>query len=100
MPTSKRVLLVKLLERCGIMRVLEALVRRCGLLVLNYHRIGSPDGNLLDDALFSTSTEGFRRQMGYLRCHFDLPQLEKVIETAEAGFQFERPTALVTFDDG
>ena len=100
MPISKRALLARGLSALGVMRVLEASSRRPGLFVLNYHRVGSPDTSPLDDGVFSASPEALRAQVRYLRRRFDLPTLDDVIAAGESGFQFARPTALVTFDDG
>jgi peptidoglycan/xylan/chitin deacetylase (PgdA/CDA1 family) len=88
------------LSALGVVRILEAFGRRPGLLVLNYHRVGSPAANPLDDGVYSASTNAFRAQMRYLRRRFAVPALDEVITAAEAGFRFARPTALVTFDDG
>jgi peptidoglycan/xylan/chitin deacetylase (PgdA/CDA1 family) len=101
MPTfSKRQKLVAWLNRCGIFRLLEWWSRRPGLLVLAYHRLGSPAGHPLDDGVLSATVEDFEAQFDYLRRHFDLPPLETVLQAVAAGLPFSRPTALLTFDDG
>jgi peptidoglycan/xylan/chitin deacetylase (PgdA/CDA1 family) len=101
MPTfSKRQRLASWLTRCGALRLLEWWGRRPGLLVLAYHRIGHPAGNLLDDGVLSATPEDFAAQARYLRRHFDVPPPEKVLRAGAAGQAFSRPTALITLDDG
>jgi peptidoglycan/xylan/chitin deacetylase (PgdA/CDA1 family) len=100
MSVSKRDRLAGLLGRFGVLRALECIAHRGGLLVVNYHRIGSPNGNPFDDAVFSATADEFRAQVRYLRDHFDLPSLDQLVEIQEAGFVMPRPMALITFDDG
>jgi peptidoglycan/xylan/chitin deacetylase (PgdA/CDA1 family) len=96
---NKRQRLAAWLNRCGLFRLLE-LGRRPGLLVLAYHRIGSPAGHLLDDGVMSATPEDFEVQVDYLCRRCDLPPLETVLPTLEAGLPLSRPTVLITFDDG
>jgi peptidoglycan/xylan/chitin deacetylase (PgdA/CDA1 family) len=88
------------MQRWGLLYLLERLARRRHLLVLNYHRIASPAGHLLDDGVLSATPEDFAAQVRCLRDLFDLPPVEKVLRTVAAGCRFSRPTALITFDDG
>jgi peptidoglycan/xylan/chitin deacetylase (PgdA/CDA1 family) len=101
MPTwSKRAWLAGQLQRWGLLSLLALLARRRDLLVLNYHRIGSPAGHLLDDGVLSATPDDFRAQVRCLRELFDLPPVEEVLRAVAAGCRFARPTALITFDDG
>lgn len=100
MPTSRRDRLAELLDRTGALRVMEWFARRPGLLVLNYHRIGSIEGNLFDDGVVSATAGEFRAQVRYLRRHFDLPELDDLITILETGQAIRSPMALITFDDG
>jgi peptidoglycan/xylan/chitin deacetylase (PgdA/CDA1 family) len=101
MPTfSKKQRLAAWLNRCGLFRLLEWWGRRPGLVILAYHRIGSPAGHLLDDGVLSATPEDFEVQLDYLRRHFDLPSLETVLDAVETGLPLSGPTALITFDDG
>lgn len=88
------------LSRARVTRGLEWFARRPCLIILNYHRIGSPDGNEFDDGVFSATPGAFRSQMRYLRENFALPTLEEVVKLHDEGFPLRRPMALVTFDDG
>lgn len=88
-----------LLQATGVLRALEHLPRERGLYVLNYHRIGTTDGNVLDDATFSASADSLHTQMTYLRRHFATPPAQQVLESIQRG-HFDDPSVLVTFDDG
>ena len=100
MPISKREFLAKQLSAFGVLRILESVALRSGLLVVNYHRLGDSNGNLFDDGVFSARPEDFEIQVTYLRRHFRLLNLTDLITFASNGFQFREPCALITFDDG
>lgn len=100
MPISKRDRLAQQFSRFGILRLLEGLALRRGLLVVNYHRIGNCENNQFDDGVFSASAEAFETQVVYLRKHFRLLTLPELLEFSQTGFQFPEPCALITFDDG
>jgi peptidoglycan/xylan/chitin deacetylase (PgdA/CDA1 family) len=100
MPTSRHGRLASLLDRTGALRVLEWFARRPGLLVLNYHRIGSINGNQLDDGVISATADEFRSQVRYLHAHFALPGLDDLVGMGDARFAIRSSMALITFDDG
>lgn len=100
MPISKRDRLAQQLARFGVLRMLESIALRRGLLVVNYHRIGTSDGNAFDDGVFSASPDDFEAQVVYLRRHFRLLNLSELLDFSSNGFQFPEPCALITFDDG
>ena len=79
---------------------MEFLRKKPGLLVVNYHRLGSSAGNAFDDDLFLPNPGEFRSQLLYLRENFDMINLEGLIRMAEGGFALDRPCVLITFDDG
>ncbi len=83
----------------GVLGALESLAPVPGLVVLNYHRIGTTVGNPVDDATFSTTPEGFREQVVYLQQRYALPPVSDVVDGIVRG-RFDQPTALITFDDG
>jgi len=99
MPT-KRDRLAHQLDRYGVLRMLERIALRRGLLVVNYHRIGTSDGNVFDDGVFSAQPEDFEAQVVYLRRHFRLLSLSELLGFSSNGFHFPEPCALITFDDG
>jgi peptidoglycan/xylan/chitin deacetylase (PgdA/CDA1 family) len=86
--------------RCtGVLKALEMTSRQRNLVVLNYHRVGTTAGNLLDDATYSATAGELHRQMTYLTRRFAVPALPQILDALERG-RFDDPTALVTFDDG
>jgi hypothetical protein len=101
MHISKREKLASLIDQVGLLWALKWLARRPGLLVLAYHRIGEAAGQRFNDGLFSTTAEGFRQQLLYLRSRFGVISLDELLASVEGrGFVFRRPTAMITFDDG
>jgi peptidoglycan/xylan/chitin deacetylase (PgdA/CDA1 family) len=97
---NKKHRLAAALTELGLVRAASLLPRRPRLTVFNYHRIGSIADNPYDDGVYSATAKAFREQVLFLRRHFDLPPLERVVAAAADGFEFRRPTALITFDDG
>ena len=97
---SKRKLVVGTMAWSGLLSIMERFARRPGLVVFNYHRVGSLAQCPFDEGVFSADREQFRKQVEYLSKHFEVLRLEDLLAIAEAGFAFRRPTALLTFDDG
>lgn len=95
----KKRIFAKVMSGLGLVRAASWLPRRPQLTVFNYHRIGSQEHNLYDDAVFSASPEVFRSQMLFLRKHFHLPPPDEIVNSLSNGFALKRPTALITFDD-
>lgn len=100
MPISKRGRLAQQLNRCGVLRLLESIAPNRGMLVVNYHRIGTVEGNAFDDGVFSARPEEFEAQVAYLCRHFRVLSLTELIELSRDGCQFPERCALITFDDG
>lgn len=94
---SKRELLARTLDVTGSGRVLRSLRTWNGVLVLNYHRVGSPGDSLFDHHLWSASAEDFDRQVAFLAENFDvisLADLEQALCQPHGQFM------MLTFDDG
>ncbi len=94
---SKRDLAVRTLNAPG----LGMLVRSCrlwrGLLVLNYHRIGSAADSPFDWELWSATAKDFDTQVAYLKRHFDIigpDDLEHALKERSGR------SVMLTFDDG
>jgi peptidoglycan/xylan/chitin deacetylase (PgdA/CDA1 family) len=103
---NKRELLRRTLTVTGGMKALQTLPVWNGLLVLNYHRIGTPTDSRFDEALWSATQDDFDRQVRLLKDGFDLigvSELATVLSDLENGRR--RPLkssrfAMITFDDG
>lgn len=97
LPFSKRELAVRSANALGGFEIARSLSAWQGLLVLNYHRIGSADGQPWDPGLWSATAEDFEWQMRYLKSHYDVigqSDLANVIDARKGRH------VLVTFDDG
>src|ERR1700712_5414321 len=93
-PRGRRAMAAAALERSGLGALLRLAPAWRGLVVLNYHRIGSPGDSPLDRDLWNASIEDFDAQIGFLARNFDVIGPEDVT-ARPAGRQ-----VLVTFDDG
>ncbi|WP_406698371.1 polysaccharide deacetylase family protein [Singulisphaera sp. Ch08] len=89
-------------NQLGLTRLLERAARRPAVLVATFHRIGNPANEAFYDGVYSASPEAFRAQVRHLRDRFRLVTLDTLIAMADADSEFavDRPTALITFDDG
>jgi peptidoglycan/xylan/chitin deacetylase (PgdA/CDA1 family) len=98
--SNKREFLARRLRGAGVLDLLERFGRRPGLLVLMYHRIGTPADAPYYAPIWSASPATFREQMTRLRGTFHVVTLDEAVSLAGSGFPVKEPTALVTFDDG
>ena len=102
---NKREFLARSLGALGVFRLLERISTRRwpALVVLTYHRIGSPGikSNPYYDPVISATPEAFRDQLRFLRERFSMVRLEEIagLDQASLGSR-AKPAALVTFDDG
>lgn len=90
-------------SQVGLTRSLEFLstfYRAGGLLVLNYHRIGSPDDTPYDPGVFSATEEDFDWQVVYLKKHYRIATLEDALDFLEAPQLCKSFMIMITFDDG
>ncbi|HEX2970893.1 MAG TPA: polysaccharide deacetylase family protein [Tepidisphaeraceae bacterium] len=71
----------------------RGLLGRPRLVVLTYHRVGSRD-------VLSKPTEEFRRDLQYLKRHYECIRLVDLHDRLCSGAPIKRPIAVVTFDDG
>jgi O-antigen/teichoic acid export membrane protein/peptidoglycan/xylan/chitin deacetylase (PgdA/CDA1 family) len=85
------------IERSGLGSVLARVPAWRGVLVLGYHRIGSPGNGVCDTSLWSASAEDFDRQLRFLARHVDVVSGDELPAALEA--RRGRHVAL-TFDDG
>jgi peptidoglycan/xylan/chitin deacetylase (PgdA/CDA1 family) len=102
---NKRKFLARSLGALGVFRLLERISTRRwpALVVLTYHRIGSPGirSNPYYDPVVSATPDAFRDQVRFLRERFSIVGLEEIARLEEAGLGSRtKPAALITFDDG
>ncbi len=87
----------KLVAKAGIPQLLNKLVYRHELTIVMYHGIiRSPLA--INDWCF-VDENAFRRQIEYLKSHFEIISLSEAVVRLRTG-GFKRPTAAITFDDG
>lgn len=82
--------------------LLGRLPERNVLLVLNYHRIGDPDGDPFDPGVFSATGDQLSEQISYLKRRVSLVTLEEALALVD-GTIHEKARGcrvLITFDDG
>lgn len=97
---SKKRLLAQMLASTGcgwLLRRMGPWSSWNGLLVLNYHRIGTPGDSPWDHDLWSCTQEEFDWQVRYLKSHFDIispSDLDQVSLDSRDRF------VMITFDDG
>lgn len=103
---NKRLLLKSALLHSGGLRLLESVPTWNGLLVLNYHRIGTPGESLFDHALWSADQDDFDSQVRMLKNHFDvigLDDLPDVVRELNGHSRLSKKSsrfAMISFDDG
>lgn len=97
---SKRLLLSRILQRSGALRLLEAMPSRPGILVVNHHRIGNPEAGRFDRGVFSQTAEGLDEQVALLKKRMPVIAGDE-LESLVLGKQpLKRTYAVLTFDDG
>lgn len=97
---NKREFLARGMAGLGVIGLLERAARRASIVVATFHRIGEPAAGSYYDGVYAASPAAFRAQVRHLRDRFRLIGLDELIALADAGFAVDRPTALITFDDG
>lgn len=83
----------------GLTRLLENVLRRDALLVINYHRIGNAEDTPYDSGTFGPTAEQFDWEVGYIKSRFNCITLEEALAMM-TGKTPVRPSLLITFDDG
>ena len=93
---NKRELLARTLDALGLSRVLGGVVRWQGLLVFNYHRIGSPDQSF-DPEVWSATPEQFDAQVRFLSENYPVVGVSDLAAVKNDPAQ---QRVMITFDDG
>src|SRR6267378_677809 len=99
-PEGIRAKLVRWTARTGGVWVLEQLIRRPGLTVIGYHRVGDPTESHYDPDVFDCSPEQLNQQIAYLKSHFHVVELQEAQELISRPERLRHPHVLLTFDDG
>lgn len=94
---SKKELLAKALDCSGLNKLARTALLWNGLIVLNYHRVGEPNGSLFDHDLWSASAEDFEQQVRFLSLNFDLIRIHELDNLRNRN---RGRFVLITFDDG
>ena len=97
---GKKKAIARIASLFGITSLVESLPLPPKLLILNYHRIGSPSDTPYDPGNYSSTAEDFDWQVAYLKSHFDILTLDQAVAVVEARSTLARPSVLITFDDG
>lgn len=106
MTVNKRQLLLRGLKSTGGLRLLESVRPWTGLVVLNYHRIGTAGDSLFDRALWSATQDDFDQQVRQLKRNCEIIGLEDLtevlygLECGRPSFRARNRFAMITFDDG
>jgi len=99
---GKRELLARGLFWSGASFMLSLLPSRDSLMVLNYHRIGNAEDDLLDPDIFSATAEQFNDQISYMKRRVSLVTLEEALTFIDGTSKDKARCCrvLITFDDG
>jgi peptidoglycan/xylan/chitin deacetylase (PgdA/CDA1 family) len=97
---GRRAKLARWTCKTGGVRLLEWVMRRPGLTVIGYHRIGDSTGSPYDPAVFDCTPEQLDQHIPYLKSHFHVVELEEAQELIARPERLRHPHVLLTFDDG
>lgn len=92
-------MLARVCAGAGVTRLLERLLHRDALLVLNYHRVGNAEETPYDSGTFGPTAEQFDWQLGYLKSRFQCVGLDEAVSMITGNVAM-RQSLLITFDDG
>jgi peptidoglycan/xylan/chitin deacetylase (PgdA/CDA1 family) len=102
---GKREWLADLLFKTRLIKILSHLKNHNKLVILNYHRIrpdAAPAATPFDDGVFTVSADQFFRQMNWLKRHTRILSEQDLIDHIATNSypQTNRPSTVITFDDG
>jgi len=97
---SKRQRLASLIAATGGLRILERLPQQNCLVVLNYHRIGSPSDTVGDPNLYSATPSDLEEQVRWIKQRYHISTLDEAIAFVEGKTTLRKAGILLTFDDG
>src|SRR5437588_9548887 len=97
---SRRRMLANLATRAGVVRVLESMPTRDGVLIVNHHRVGDKNACVYDRGVFAASAELFDEQVAYIKRNYPIILPHELAEMWAGGKRLRRMHAMITFDDG
>jgi peptidoglycan/xylan/chitin deacetylase (PgdA/CDA1 family) len=97
---SKRRLAATTLQRLGLLRALEMVPAKPGILIINHHRVGDAASTRFDRGVFSASAEGFDLQLKYFKKHFNVVGGDELEALVSGKTPLKRMHIAITFDDG
>jgi peptidoglycan/xylan/chitin deacetylase (PgdA/CDA1 family) len=97
---GKRERIAHLLERCGVLRLLENSPFTDSLLVLSYNRVLHARDCPFDRGAISASPDQFYEQASYCKSRFQVTGLPELLDHLESGKPLGGFRTMLTFDDG
>jgi len=97
---SKRRLAATTLQRLGLLRALELMPAKPGILVINHHRVGNAASSRFDRDVFSASADDFDQQLKYFKKQFPIVAGEELEALVFGRTPLKRMYIAITFDDG
>lgn len=97
---GKRDLIANLLERTGILRLLENSPLTDSLLVLSYNRVLHARDCPFDRGAISATPDQFYEQASYCKSRFQVTGLPELLDHLESGKPLTGFRTMITFDDG
>jgi peptidoglycan/xylan/chitin deacetylase (PgdA/CDA1 family) len=97
---SKRSLASDILRRLGVLKALETLRSKPGILIVTHHRVGNAAATRFDRAIFSASSDSFDEQLKYFKRHLNVIDGEELAAFVSGKQKLTRTHVAITFDDG
>ena len=97
---SSKVLLSRALQKVGVLRVLESLRSKPGILIITHHRIGEPSDTVYDRDLFSATADELDAQVQYFKKRAPIVSGEELERLVSGKTPIKRLYVAFTFDDG
>jgi peptidoglycan/xylan/chitin deacetylase (PgdA/CDA1 family) len=97
---SKRRLAATTLQRLGLLRALEMVPTKPGILIINHHRVGDAASTRFDRGVFSACAEEFDSQLKYFKKHFNVVGGDELEALVSGKAPLNRMHIAITFDDG
>lgn len=97
---SYQLILARTLQKLGVLRALELWRSKPGILIVNHHRIGTPDETSFDRDLFSATPDELDVQVQYFKQRAPIVSGEELENLVSGKTPLKRLHVVFTFDDG